>query len=98
MIGVNYGWQAISESAKSTKVTPGIVRFGNAVAAGTAQFTLVRKSNLPPGEKVTVQDKIAPFEPLAPGQYRLHVDLFSRYATELNKPEQELVQEFSIVP
>jgi hypothetical protein len=43
-----------------------------------------------------VQDTIAPFEPLEPGQYRLHVYLFSRYATELNKPEQELVQKFSM--
>ncbi len=43
-------------------------------------------------------DKIAPFEPLAPMQYRIHVDLFSRYATELNKPVQELVQKVSIVP
>ena len=45
-----------------------------------------------------VQDKIAPFEPLEPGQYRLPVYLFSRYATELNKPEHELVKEFPIVP
>ncbi len=98
VIGVNYGWEAVSESAKRTKVIPGIVRFGNAVAAGSAQFTFVHQSSLAPGEKVKFQDKIAPFEPLAPGQYRLHVYLFSRYATELNKPEQELVQEFSIVP
>ncbi|PYV68838.1 MAG: hypothetical protein DMG96_35510, partial [Acidobacteria bacterium] len=34
----------------------------------------------------------------APRTDRLHLYLFSRYATELNKPEQELVQEFSIVP
>jgi len=34
VIGINYGWEAISESAKMTKVTPGIVRFGNVVAAG----------------------------------------------------------------
>jgi len=49
-------------------------------------------------DQIEVQDQIAPFEPLAPGEYRLHVYLFSRYATELNKPEQELVQKFSIVP
>jgi len=98
VIGVNYGWQAISDSAKRTKVTPGIVRFGNAVAAGGAQFSLVRKSSLAPAEKVMFQDKIAPFEPLEPGEYKLHAYLFSRYATELNKPEQELVQKFSIVP
>jgi len=98
VIGINYGWEAISESAKKTKITPGIVRFGNAVAAGGAQFTFVHQSSLAPGEKVTFQDKIAPFEPLAPGQYRLHIYLFSRYATELNKPEQELVQEFAITP
>jgi len=98
VIGVNYGWEAVSDSAKKTKITPGIVRFGNAVAAGGAQFTFVHQSSLAPGEKVTFQDKIAPFEPLAPGQYRLHIYLFSRYATELNKPEQELVQDFSIIP
>jgi len=45
-----------------------------------------------------VEDKIAPFEPLASGEYKLHLYLFSRYATELNKPEQELVQEFSVIP
>jgi len=98
VIGINYGWEAISENAKKTKITLGIVRFGNAVAAGGAQFTFVHQSSLVPAEKVIFQDKIAPFEPLAPGQYRLHVYLFSRYATELNKPEQELVQEFAIVP
>jgi hypothetical protein len=98
VIGVNYGWEAISDSAKKTKVIPGIVRFGNAIAAGTAQFTSIRKNSFAPGEKVIVEDQIAPFEPLAPGEYKLHVYLFSRYATELNKPEQELVQEFSIVP
>ena len=98
VIGINYGWEAISDSATKTKITPGIVRFGNAVAAGGAQFTFVHKSNLAPGENVSFEDKIAPFEPLAPGQYRLHIYLFSRYATELNKPEQELVQDFSIIP
>ncbi len=67
-------------------------------AAGTAQFNSIRKSSLASGEKVMVQDQIAPFEPLAPGEYRLHLYLFSRYATELNEPEQELVQKFSIVP
>jgi len=98
VIGINYGWEAISDSATKTKITAGTVRFGSAVAAGGAQFTSVYKSNLAPGENVTFEDKIAPFEPLALGQYRLHLYLFSRYATELNKPEQELVQEFSIVP
>jgi hypothetical protein len=98
VISVSYGWEAISDSAKKTKITPGIARFGNAVAAGGTQFTSMHKSNLAPGEHVTFEDKLAPFEPLAPGQYRLHIYLFSRYATELNKPEQELVQEFAITP
>ncbi len=93
VIAINYGWEAISESAKMTKVTPGIGRFGNVVAAGGAQFAFLHQSTLAPAEKLVFQDKIAPFEPLAPGQYRLHVYLFSRYATELNKPEQELFQE-----
>ncbi len=56
------------------------------------------KSTLTPGDTVIVADKIAPFEPLTPGEYKLHLFLFSRYATELNKPEQELTQAFSVVP
>jgi hypothetical protein len=98
VIGVNYGWEAISESAKATKVMPGIVRFGNAVAAGGAQFTFVRQAMLPARARVPFQDKIAPFEPLAPGDYRLHVFLFSRYSTETSRPVQELVRDFSVVP
>jgi hypothetical protein len=98
VIGVNYGWEAISESAKATKVTPGIVRFGNAVAAGGAQFAFVHQPMLLAGARVPFQDKIAPFEPLAPGDYRLHVFLFSRYSTETGRPVQELVRDFSIVP
>jgi hypothetical protein len=98
VISVNYGWEALSESAKTTKVIPGIVHFGNSVAAGGAQFTFVRKSALAPGEKVLFQDKITPFEPFAPGEYRLHVFLFSRFSTETNRPVQELIQDFSIVP
>jgi len=47
---------------------------------------------------VPMDDKIIPFEPLAPGAYKLHVYLFSRYSTESNRPVQELVQDFSIVP
>jgi len=75
------------------------VRFGNAVAAGTAAVHFYsRKTVSRRAEKVMFPDKIAPFEPLAPMQYRIHVDLFSRYATELNKPVQELVQKVSIVP
>ena len=35
---------------------------------------------------------------LSPGAYKLHVFLFSRYSTESNRPVQELVQDFSIVP
>jgi len=69
VIGINYGWEAISDSATKTKITAGTVRFGSAVAAGGAQFTSVHKSNLAPGENVTFEDKIAPFEPLALGQY-----------------------------
>jgi len=62
------------------------------------QFTLERKSSLAPGEKVMVEDTIAPFEPLASGEYKMHLYLFSRYATDLNKPEQEHVQELSVIP
>jgi hypothetical protein len=98
VIGVNYGWEAVSETAKTTKVISGIIRFGNAVAAGGAQFTFVRKTIMSPGEKVPFQDTITPFEPFEPGMYRLHVYLFSRYSTEANRPVQELVQDFSVVP
>ncbi len=98
IIGVNYGWEPVSESAKKTNVTPGIVRLGNAVAAGNAQFGSVHKSTVVPGERLIINDKIAPLGPLAPGEYKLHVYLFSRYATEMNKPEQDLVQQFSVIP
>jgi hypothetical protein len=77
---------------------PGIMHFGNTVAAGGAQLSLIHKSNLPPGEKLPFEDKITPLEAFAPGDYRLHVFLFSRYSTEAHRPVQELVQEFSVVP
>jgi hypothetical protein len=91
---INYGWEAVSESARTSKVMPGIMYFGNTVAAGGAQFTFIHKSNLPPGEKLPFEDKITSFEPFAPGAYGLHVFIFSRYSTEANRP----VQEFSVVP
>jgi len=97
VIMINYGWEAVSDMAKTTKVLPGSMHFGNAVLRGGAQF-MVRKGSLAPGEKVPMDDKIIPFEPLAPGAYKLHVYLFSRYSTESNRPVQELVQDFSIVP
>jgi len=98
VIGINYGCEAVSDTAKTTKVPPGFLHFGNAVAAGYAQFSKVRKGSLAPGEKVPFDDKLVPFGPLAPGAYKLHVYLFSRYSTETNRPVQELVQDFSIVP
>jgi len=98
IISINYGWEAVSESAKTTKVIPGTMHPGNWVTAGGAELTFVRKSALTPGETVPFQDKITPFEPLKPGEYKLHVFLFSRYSTEENSPVQELVQKFSVVP
>ena len=98
VIAINYGWEPLSESARGTKVNPGLVRSGNAVAAGVAQFTQVHVSRLAPGEQLPFQDKIAPFDPFAPGDYRLHVFLFSSYSTERNRPVQELVQDFTVVP
>jgi hypothetical protein len=98
VIQINYGWEPVSESAKTTKQIPGIVHFSNAVAAGGAQFTFLHQSMMPPGERLPFRDKITPFEPLAPGDYRLHVFLFSRYSTEANRPLQELVQDFTVVP
>ncbi|MGA3328954.1 MAG: hypothetical protein ABSF45_31270, partial [Terriglobia bacterium] len=97
VIMINYGWEAVSDTAKTTKVLPGRMHFGNAVLNGGAMF-MVRKGSLTPGEKVPYDDKIIPFDPLAPGAYKLHVYLFSRYSTETNRPVQELVQDFSIVP
>ena len=98
VIAINYGWEPLSESARTTRVNPGMVHFGNAVAAGGAQFTQVHASLLAPGEQLPFQDKITPFEPFAPGGYRLHVFLFSCYSTERNRPVQELVQDFTVVP
>jgi hypothetical protein len=98
VIMINYGWEAVSDSAKTTKVQPGRMHIGSAVINGLAPFMGARKGSLTPGEKVPYDDKIIPFEPLAPGAYKLHVYLFSRYSTESNRPVQELVQDFSIVP
>ena len=99
VIAVSYGWEPVSDSAKATAVPAGIVHFaGNVVAAGGAQFALIRRSSLRPGEILPVQDKLSPFEPFAPGVYRLHAYLFSRYATEPQRPVQELVADFSVVP
>jgi hypothetical protein len=97
VIAIFYGWEPLSESAKTTKAT-GLMHLGNAVAAGGAQFTSVHQSQLAPGQQIPFQDKITPFEPFAPGDYRLHVFLFSRYSTETNRPVQELVQDFTVVP
>jgi hypothetical protein len=100
VISVEYGWEAVSDTAKKTKVSPVTPHYGNAVAAGTADrvFAFIRKSSLAPGESVVVRDQARPFEPLAPGQYRLHLILFSLYATDRRKPEEELVQAFSVEP
>lgn len=98
VISVDYGWEAVSDSAKKSKVTPGAWHFANVVAAGAARFLAIRKSNLAPGQSVAIHDEARPFEPLAPGGYRLHVILFSLYATDRNKPEEDLVQGFSVEP
>jgi len=98
VIMINYGWEAVSDSAKTTKVQPGRTHIGNAVINGLALFMGARKGSLAPDEKVPVDDKITPFEPLVPGAYKLHLYLFSRYSTETNRPVQDLVQDFSIVP
>jgi hypothetical protein len=103
VIMINYGWEAVSDTAKTTKVLPGTMHSGNVVGAGGApasrQFGSMRKASLAPGEKVLIDDgRVAEFAPFAPGAYKLHVYLYSRYSTELNRPVQELVQDFSIVP
>jgi len=98
VIAVNFAWEAVSESAKTTKVIPGTWHYGNAITAGTAMLGFIRKSSLAPGEKVAMHSEVRPLEPLAPGEYKLHVYLFSEYATYRGKPEQELVQAFTIEP
>ena len=99
-INVYYAWEAVSESAKKTAINPGQMHFGNAVmAGGNNNLGFIRKSSLAAGESVPIRDQVRPFPgPLAPGEYRLHVLLFSAYATYENKPEQELVQAFSVRP
>jgi hypothetical protein len=98
IISVNYGWEAISESAKQTKAIPGARHYGNAISAGGALSFPIRKSSLAPGESAAIHDVARPFQPLAPGEYRLHVFVFSRYATYPGKPEQDLVQPFRVEP
>jgi hypothetical protein len=101
LIRVNYAWEAIDEAAKRTQITPGIIRFGNCVAAGGAQFTVQKKDVICPGEKVLIQDKInflRPFQTLAPGEYRLHVLLFNNYSVDSAQPLQDLTVTFFIVP
>jgi hypothetical protein len=95
---VNYGWEAVSESAMQTKAIPGAWHYGNAISAGGALSFSIRKNSLAPGESVAIHDVARPFQPLAPGEYRLHVFVFSRYATYPGKPEQDLVQAFSVEP
>jgi hypothetical protein len=98
VIMIDYAWEAVSDSAKTTKVQPGRMHIGNAVLNGWAACIGVRKGSLAPGEKVPCDDKFMPFEPFAPSTYKLHLFLFSRYSTEKNRPVQDLVQDYSVVP
>jgi hypothetical protein len=98
IVSVNYGWEAVSESAKQMKAIPGAWHYGNAISASGALSFSIRKSSLAPGESVPIHDVARPLQPLAPGEYRLHVFVFSRYATYPGKPEQDLVQAFSVEP
>jgi hypothetical protein len=99
VIQINYGWEPMSDTAKTTKVPLGFWHFGNAVSAGFTPFMEARSNSLAPGEKVPINDQLRlPWGPLAPGAYKLHVYLFSRYSTDPNRPVQELVQDFSVVP
>lgn len=98
IISVHYGWEVVSESAKQTKTIPDAGHYGNTNSAGGALYFPVRKSSLAPGESVAIHDVARPFQPLAPGEYKLHVFLFSRYATYPNKPEQDLDVAFTVEP
>lgn len=95
-IRVVYTWEPVSDGAKKTEAIT--IRIGNGFAAGGTQFYGIRKSSLAPGERLPISDRIAPFKPLAPGDYRLHVYLFSNYATDQSRPEQELVEPFTVNP
>lgn len=95
-IRVNYAWEPISDSAKKTEAIT--TRIGSGYAAGGTQFYGIHKTSLAPGEQLPISDQISPFKPFVPGDYRLHVYLFSTYATDQNRPEQELVQSFTVKP
>ena len=101
VIDIRYGYEAVSESAKATKVIPGSILYGNAVRAGGAFFISLHVSTLAPGEQIPFHDTFKPLDPCppwAPGDYRLHVILFSMYSTERNRPVQELLADFTVVP
>lgn len=91
VIAVNYACEAVSDNASKASAS------NPAASAGTV-LSPVRKSRLAPGESVPMRGEIRLCQPLPPGDYRLHVYLFSRYATDLSKPEEELVEPFSVNP
>ncbi|HEV2133721.1 MAG TPA: hypothetical protein VGR47_05610 [Terracidiphilus sp.] len=96
VIRVVYTFEPVSERAKKTEAVT--TRIGNGFAAGGTQFYSIRTNNLAPRQRLPISDKIAPFKPFAPGDYRLHVYLFSSYATDQNRPGQELVEPFTVEP
>lgn len=94
LVHINFAWEPLSDSAKKTQ-SPGIVRIGNSVAAGGI-FGFQKIDRLEAGSSVALQGEIRPFNPLEPGDYRLHVFLFNNYATDSASAEQDLVENFSI--
>jgi hypothetical protein len=98
VISVKYGWEAVSDSAKKTNLSPGTL---NWECSCTRHRTvhLCSKKRSRAGESVAIHNEVRPSELLAPGEFRLHVTLFSVYATDPGKPEEEeLVQAFSVEP
>ena len=101
LISINYAWEAVDEAAKKTRVGPHLLHFGNYINAG-GYIGIIKKSELTPGEKVLLQDRIDFVRRwqifLSPGKYKLHVRLFNNYSTDSSNPIQELAATFLVVP
>jgi hypothetical protein len=99
VIVVGYAWEPISDSAKKT--TTSHAGLDGRVFAGV-EFVMqtvpqVAPRMFEPGEREAHEGKISPFDSLLPGDYRLHVELSSRFST-MPEPIQTLTQDFSIIP
>jgi hypothetical protein len=99
VVVVGYAWEPISDSAKKT--TTSHVLPDERVFAGV-EFVVqtvpqVAPRMFEPGEREKQEGRISPFDSFLPGDYRLYVELSSRFST-MPGPIQTLTQDFSIVP